>query len=94
VFEHTHLLAVALVESWSHSYPLTACAGVIFLSVALLLRAQLHQIARNMTTNEAINGKRYTYLMDASKQFFNPFNKGAWDNVPHPAHNKLIFPVP
>ena len=37
--------------------------------------------AKNITTNERINFKRYEYLKDAKGQFFNPFDVGVKTNL-------------
>ncbi|KAJ3675649.1 hypothetical protein LUZ60_004691 [Juncus effusus] len=50
---------------------------IFFLAGALILTiAQAWQIARNITTNEMANSKRYTYLIGPEGQFRNPYNRG------------------
>lgn len=35
----------------------------------------------NMTTNERLNAKKYSYLMDGRGRFYNPYDKGLFLNL-------------
>ncbi|KAI8026358.1 putative protein S-acyltransferase 23 [Camellia lanceoleosa] len=54
--------------------------AIIFLAAASLLTVQASQIARNLTTNEAINSIRYAYLRNPDGRFRNPYNHGCRKN--------------
>ncbi|KAF5951184.1 hypothetical protein HYC85_009128 [Camellia sinensis] len=54
--------------------------AIIFLAAASLLTVQASQIARNLTTNEAINSVRYAYLRNPDGRFRNPYNHGCRKN--------------
>lgn len=41
---------------------------------------QLQQASRNLTTNERINWKRYTYLQDDRGRYYNAFDLGCRRN--------------
>ncbi|KAL1193991.1 putative protein S-acyltransferase 23 [Cardamine amara subsp. amara] len=38
--------------------------------------SQAYMIARNITTNELWNAKRFSYLRGADGRFYNPYNHG------------------
>ncbi len=50
------------------------------LAPLMLLRAHLRLIFVNLTTNEAINLKRYTHFWTPQQQYANPFSQGLWHN--------------
>lgn len=75
-------------ESWIH-FMVTKHPGAVlfmFLDVFLLTGAliltgaQAVQIARNITTNEAANRSRYTYLRGPDGRFRNPYSRGCQRN--------------
>ncbi|XP_074651026.1 uncharacterized protein LOC141905858 isoform X3 [Tubulanus polymorphus] len=41
----------------------------------------INNMLKNITTNEYINYKRYSYLKDANGRFYNPFNRGVLMNI-------------
>tara|TARA_B110000211_G_C13765638_1_gene415222 strand:+ start:85 stop:588 length:504 start_codon:yes stop_codon:yes gene_type:complete len=48
---------------------------------ASLLIQHVRLVSRNLTTNEVVNWKRYSYLQDSlSGSFHNPFNRGVVEN--------------
>jgi palmitoyltransferase ZDHHC13/17 len=60
-----------------------------------LLANQTYQIARNLTTFERQNWKRYSYMKDENGSFRNPFDKGIVANFrealfPHPARDDYV----
>ena len=38
-------------------------------------------MATNLTSNERINQKRYSYLIGSDRKFFNPFDRGIVRNI-------------
>ncbi|XP_076468216.1 uncharacterized protein LOC143299023 [Babylonia areolata] len=51
-----------------------AIAGFVVMST-------LYQALKNITTNERVNKKRYSYLKDSEGRFHNPFDKGVLRNL-------------
>ncbi|KAF3323779.1 putative protein S-acyltransferase 23 [Carex littledalei] len=75
-------------EKWIH-YMVTRHTGAVFfisldffmLTGALILTvAQASQVARNITTNEMANSRRYEYLQGPEGRFRNPYNHGCRKN--------------
>ncbi|KAL6964180.1 protein S-acyltransferase [Sarracenia purpurea var. burkii] len=54
--------------------------SIIFTAASSLMAVQASQIARNITTNEAINAARYEYLRSPDGKFHNPYNHGCRKN--------------
>ncbi|KAI9120337.1 hypothetical protein K1719_007370 [Acacia pycnantha] len=52
----------------------------IFIAAVTLTLTQTSMIARNITTNEVANSKRYAYLRGPDGKFRNPYNHGCWKN--------------
>lgn len=50
-------------------------------NTTLFLYSQIYHAARNLTTNERINFKRYDYLKDGKGAFYNPFDRGMKTNL-------------
>ncbi|KAL1193987.1 putative protein S-acyltransferase 23 [Cardamine amara subsp. amara] len=49
---------------------------LIFIATMTLTISQAYMIARNITTNELWNAKRFSYLRGADGRFYNPYNHG------------------
>ncbi|CAN1167610.1 Probable protein S-acyltransferase 23 [Linum perenne] len=64
VFQHPGIVAFFILD------------GFIFLAAITLTISQAWQIARNITTNEIANAKRYGYMQGADGKFRNPYNHG------------------
>ncbi|WVZ51278.1 hypothetical protein U9M48_002434 [Paspalum notatum var. saurae] len=84
----TEPIVLSPSESWIH-FMVTKHPGAVlfmFLDVFLLTGAliltgaQAVQIARNITTNEAANRSRYTYLRGPDGRFRNPYSQGCQRN--------------
>ncbi|CAI7747352.1 unnamed protein product [Closterium sp. NIES-53] len=54
--------------------------GFMLLSVLGLVVSQGSQVAQNITTNEMANAHRYAYLRGPDGKYFNPFNRGCYQN--------------
>ncbi|KAM3292227.1 hypothetical protein ACQJBY_036234 [Aegilops geniculata] len=80
----TEPIILSSSESWTHFMVTKHPGAVLFmfmdiflLTGALILTvAQAVMIARNLTTNEAANQSRYTYLRGPDGRFRNPYNQG------------------
>ncbi|GAA0186862.1 protein modifying enzyme [Lithospermum erythrorhizon] len=66
--EHPGVVAFLLIDAF------------ILLAAATLLIVQAWQVARNITTNEMANARRYGYLRGPDGQFRNPYNHGCLKN--------------
>ncbi|XP_062182754.1 probable protein S-acyltransferase 23 isoform X3 [Phragmites australis] len=84
----TEPIILSSSESWIHFMVTKHPGAVLFmfmdvflLTGALILTgAQAAQIARNITTNEAANQSRYSYLRGPDGRFRNPYNRGCQRN--------------
>ncbi|XP_010527025.1 PREDICTED: probable protein S-acyltransferase 23 isoform X2 [Tarenaya hassleriana] len=54
--------------------------SVIFMAATTLTILQTYQVARNITTNEMSNKRRYSYLRGQDGRFHNPYNHGCRRN--------------
>ncbi|XBH84723.1 hypothetical protein VPH35_072825 [Triticum aestivum] len=80
----TEPIILSSSESWTHFMVTKHPGAVLFmfmdiflLTGALILTvAQAVMIVRNLTTNEAANQSRYTYLRGPDGRFRNPYNQG------------------
>ncbi|GKV23802.1 hypothetical protein SLEP1_g33496 [Rubroshorea leprosula] len=76
--------ALPPAESWVHHVMVQHPGIVVFLvldliilvGAATLTTSQAYQIARNITTNELSNARRYQYLRGPDGRFHNPYNHG------------------
>ncbi|CAI0401173.1 unnamed protein product [Linum tenue] len=68
VFQHPGIIAFMVLDSF------------ILLAALTLTIAQALQIARNITTNEIANAKRYGYLRGPDGKFQNPYSHGCRKN--------------
>ncbi|GLT85917.1 hypothetical protein SLE2022_040880 [Rubroshorea leprosula] len=76
--------ALPPAESWVHHVMVQHPGIVVFLvldliilvGAATLTTSQAYQIARNITTNELSNARRYQYLRGPDGRFRNPYNHG------------------
>jgi len=48
----------------------------------------VYQAAKNITTNERLNARRYDYLKDGNGKFCNPFDQGVVTNLKEFFHLK------
>ncbi|XP_015956176.1 probable protein S-acyltransferase 23 [Arachis duranensis] len=84
----TSIPAFSADETWMHHVLVNHPGVIVFLviDVVILLAAtsltitQASMIARNVTTNEIANSKRYEYLRGPDGRFRNPYNHGCWKN--------------
>ncbi|XP_052192027.1 probable protein S-acyltransferase 23 isoform X2 [Diospyros lotus] len=68
VIQHPGLVAFLVMDT------------IILIAASCLMAIQASQIARNLTTNEAINAVRYWYLWGPDGRFRNPYNHGCRKN--------------
>ncbi|XP_075056110.1 uncharacterized protein LOC142141483 isoform X1 [Mixophyes fleayi] len=92
------LIGVYLCWNWFNveGKSLLIGMGFLFLTIIGFISAMMsgmcvYMAAVNITTNERINVKKYTYLMDESGKFYNPFNRGIFLNLLEFVH--LIPPL-
>ncbi|KAM8939008.1 uncharacterized protein RCH25_052586 [Pelodytes ibericus] len=81
------LIGVYLCWDWLHIEGASIIIGIGFLFLAiigiiscLMTSVCLYMAATNITTNERMNVKKYTYLMDDHGKFHNPFSRGLYLN--------------
>ncbi|VAH91356.1 unnamed protein product [Triticum turgidum subsp. durum] len=80
----TEPIILSSSESWTHFMVTKHPGAVLFMfmdiflltGALILMVAQAVMIARNLTTNEAANQSRYTYLRGPDGRFRNPYNQG------------------
>ncbi|XP_040186594.1 probable protein S-acyltransferase 23 [Rana temporaria] len=82
------LIGVYLCWDWLYieGHSLLIEMGFVFLAVigfisAMMTGTCLYMAAVNITTNERMNSKKYSYLMDESGKFYNPFDRGLFLNL-------------
>jgi hypothetical protein len=63
------------LESYGHSYFIVVNAAML-IWLAVLSKAQLHGVLYNITFNEQVNWRKYSYLQSDGK-FTNPFDLGS-----------------
>lgn len=94
-------------ESWVHHLVTKHLGAIVFLAmdcfllsgVMILTIIQSSQIARNITTNEAVNSSRYTYLQGPDGRFRNPYDHDIKNNciyfLTHGYNNEdeLVWPI-
>ncbi|PSS29241.1 Protein like [Actinidia chinensis var. chinensis] len=75
-------------ETWTHfvffqhpgAVAFLVMDAIILIAASSLMTVQATQIARNITTNEAVNAVRYGYLRTPEGRFHNPYNHGCRKN--------------
>lgn len=70
-----------LDEEYFFATALTAFLCLASLALGALLAEQAVNIARNITTNERLNGSRYPWMNDSQGQPFNHFDRGMLVNI-------------
>ncbi|XP_053317371.1 uncharacterized protein LOC128484834 [Spea bombifrons] len=82
------LIGVYLCWDWLYNEGASLLIGMGFLFLAiigivsgLMTLMCLYMASVNITTNERINVKKYTYLMDNKGSFRNPFDRGCYLNI-------------
>ncbi|GFY89482.1 hypothetical protein Acr_06g0014220 [Actinidia rufa] len=74
--------AVVAVQSMWHPgvVAFLVMDAIILIAASSLMTVQATQIARNITTNEAVNAVRYGYLRTPEGRFHNPYSHGCRKN--------------